>query len=74
MTDHPKTTIEIVDSTAHPDSSALVPNEVRINGEKVLLADDGFTLNGLDGEGDEFLSVTMTIIVSRITFRAGDDD
>ena len=74
MIEHPKTTIEIVDSTATSDSPALIPNEVWINGKKVLLTEDGFTLNGLDGEGGEFLSVTMTIIASRIVFRGSREE
>ena len=61
--------IEIIERTDDPDPLVIVPNEVRINGQKLLTA-EGYpvTVHEVSTKARELVLVTLTLIARRVTF------
>jgi len=60
--------VEIVERTKFPQHSTgtVVPNEVRINGVPVLLAEDGLVIHEQKIPADSVVQVTLTLFARRV--------
>ena len=79
-TSHPLgAVIEIVEkgattSDASPGDSVIVPNDVRINGQSLLVSvDDPVVVHEITTRGDGVVRVTLTLLARRISIRAEND-
>jgi len=61
--------VEIIERTDDPDPMVLVPNEVRIQGHKLLAsADHPVTVHEVSTIGRDIVYVTLTLLAKRVTF------
>lgn len=78
MRDHRAAVIEIVERRKRPEqdsagASLVVPNEVRINGQQILLPDNE-PIVVHDIVGDDVVKVTLTVLARRIFIGHEDVD
>lgn len=69
--------IEIVERGAAVDQNnphrVLIPNEVRVNGIPLLVAENGIKIHEMTVPADDLVTVTLTLLVRRVTIAAEED-
>lgn len=65
--------IEIVERTDSPDPHVIVPNEVRINGQRLLCPDDHPIRVHEMSVGSDVVLVTLTVFARRVVIGAEPD-
>jgi hypothetical protein len=55
-------------------ASVIVPNEVRINGMRVLAANEPIVVHEIKAGGGDVMMVTLTLFARRVTIGAELDD
>ena len=69
LADFEPVVLEIVERTNQPHSHIVIPNEVRLNGHKLLQTDDEpVIVHEVSSAGQDLLRVTVTLIARRVTF------
>jgi hypothetical protein len=72
----PAAVIEIVErgpTAGENPTDVVLPNEVRINGTPLLLAEDGIKIHEMKVPGDELVTVTLTVFARRVFIGAEKD-
>jgi hypothetical protein len=69
LADFEPVVLEIIERTSQPHSHTIVPNEVRLNGCRLLTTDkDPVIVHEVSSAGMELVRVTLTLLARRVTF------